>query len=670
MRYQFLTPNVNDLFECMDAAKLTDVLLCVYSAGEENRIEELKQSTDSLLNAVYHHCLPTCFHVVYGLNEIPIKKQSDLKKAFQKQLDSMFPDERLHQLDSKQDALQLLNLIGNCKKKSIAYRERRSQLLADRLEFVEDASQPGVGTLRAYGFVRNKNLDVDKLIHIPGCGDFQLAKIEVLPDPYKSTKNGKEAEMPQNPVYVRDEMKAIKLENVEEFEQYDEFEQELPTAEDIAKAEEEHLKQKKLVPKGTSEYQAAWLFDSDEDELAENSDEEEDDSDMENQNNYEEDENESNDEQENGADDEEMQDDVQSLATEVENYDQRYDERLDLNEEMKTLQKIKEEKMNEQFPDEIDTPLNVAAKLRFAKYRGLASFSKTRWDPDENLPCDYARIVQFQHLKRSTKLAYEGQELADGPSSGEYVAVDIMNFAKPVYDRYVEQGKLLLFFQLLKHEHTMSVLNVVIKKHPLFHQPIRSKERLIFHVGCRRYSVCPIFSLHSNGNKHKYEKFLRADTQMVASFFAPITFTPCPATVYKQYESGSQHLVATGSVLEANPRRVVVKRLVLSGHPFKIHKTFCVIRYMFFNRDDILWFKPIELHTKYGRKGAIKEPLGTHGHMKCVFDHAIKSNDTVLMNLYKRVFPKWTYSPDLTSLVSKDTEMNCQEENDAKSVEM
>lgn len=37
--------------------------------------------------------------------------------------------------------------------------------------------------------------------------------------------------------------------------------------------------------------------------------------------------------------------------------------------------------------------------------------------------------------------------------------------------------------------------------------------------------------------------------------------------------------------------------------------------------------------------------IGTHGHMKCVFNGQLKSQDTILMNLYKRIFPKWTYEP-------------------------
>ena len=62
--------------------------------------------------------------------------------------------------------------------------------------------------------------------------------------------------------------------------------------------------------------------------------------------------------------------------------------------------------------------------------------------------------------------------------------------------------------------------------------------------------------------------------------------------------------------------------------------------------------------------------LGTHGHMKCFFDGMLKSQDTVLMNLYKRMFPKWTYDPYVKSPPSlyHQRSRQIEENEDSRSV--
>lgn len=48
------------------------------------------------------------------------------------------------------------------------------------------------------------------------------------------------------------------------------------------------------------------------------------------------------------------------------------------------------------FPDEVDTPCEVSARVRFARYRALQSFRSSPWHPKENLPPSYSRIFQFE----------------------------------------------------------------------------------------------------------------------------------------------------------------------------------------------------------------------------------------------------------------------------------
>ena len=52
---------------------------------------------------------------------------------------------------------------------------------------------------------------------------------------------------------------------------------------------------------------------------------------------------------------------------------------------------------------QVETPAGVAARVRFAKYRGLKSWRTSAWDAKEGLPREYARIFAFQNPRRMHK---------------------------------------------------------------------------------------------------------------------------------------------------------------------------------------------------------------------------------------------------------------------------
>ncbi|XP_035198759.1 pre-rRNA-processing protein TSR1 homolog [Oxyura jamaicensis] len=653
-RWRFVTAQTGDLHAVLDLAKVADSLLFILDPADG-----WDSSGEYCLSCLFAQGLPSYALAVPGGTDLPPKKRIDAKKKLSKVIEKRFPEAKLFSLNTEQESSLLLRHLAAQKQRHLPFRDRRAHLLAYAAEFVPSPESDHVGTLKVSGFVRGQPLDVNGLVHIVGHGDFQMSQVDAPPDPLslnpravKGQKKTQDMDVQEDSVNGTDEMEedvkllmkadASRQESLQSEVVPDpmEGEQTWPTEEELQEAEASQKANRRVVkvPKGTSKYQAAWIRDDKEgsDEDGDVDDDIDDDDMMEEAVSQ---------EGESSAEEEELaEEECETMTVSECVRDDQYDEKVEEDEQM--LEKFKQERMDEMFPDEVDTPRDVPARVRFQKYRGLKSFRTSPWDPKENLPRDYARIFQFQDFFRTRKHLFRQieKEEAEGALVGWYVTVHVCNVPVSAMESF-RAGKPLVLFALLPHEQKMSVLNFLVRRHPTSGEPVRAKEELIFHCGFRRFRASPLFSQHTSADKHKLERFLRPDAALVVTVYAPITFPPASVLLFKQRSNGMHDLIATGSLLAVDPDRIIIKRLVLSGHPFKIFTKTAVVRYMFFNREDVMWFKPVELRTKWGRRGHIKEPLGTHGHMKCHFDGQLKSQDTVLLNLYKRVFPKWTYDP-------------------------
>ena len=54
----------------------------------------------------------------------------------------------------------------------------------------------------------------------------------------------------------------------------------------------------------------------------------------------------------------------------------------------------------------------------------------------------------------------------------------------------------------------MSVLNMVVSRHPGNTEPVKAKEELIFHCGFRRFRASPLFSQHTAGKQGSFWVFV------------------------------------------------------------------------------------------------------------------------------------------------------------------
>lgn len=659
LRATVLQAPYGDLMSCMEMAKVADLIAFVASTSslcEEETSDYVDSFGKQCLSVFRSIGLPSTAVLIRDLPSVP-KKRTEVKKMCTSSLSSELPEDcKFYAADTKEDLHKFAWLFKEQRLTTPHWRNQRPYLMAQEVASVPEESNPGKITLLLTGYIRARGLSVNQLVHVSGAGDFQLSKIEVLKDPFplnaRKEQDAMDSEVNDVQVIrclVPDPLKQEPL-LVENIPDPLAGEQTWPTEAEMAEADK-NLKQKrrkKMLPRGTSDYQAAWIVDESDEEGSDTDNEEDDDDGMIL------DEGDSGFRNQNDTANQDFEEDQASLKdcddeTENESVMMEGDNltREQIEEDIKKIKQAHAE--DEEYPDEVDVPLDVPARKRFAKFRGLKSFRTSSWDPNESLPSEYARIFAFDNFTRTQKhviaKALEMEEGDDSTPAGSYVRLHIREVPLAVASKIslLSRTMTVVSCGLLQHESKMSVLHFSIKKHDSYEAPIKSKDELIFHAGFRQFVARPVFSTDNfNSDKHKMERFLHAGTFSMASVYAPISFPPLPLIALKSSGDTSVPVVAAvGSLKTIDPDKIILKKIILTGYPQRVSKLKAAVRYMFHNPEDVRWFKPVEVWTKCGRRGRIKEPLGTHGAMKCLFNGVLQQNDTVCLSLYKRAYPKW-----------------------------
>ncbi|KAH0558438.1 hypothetical protein GP486_004907 [Trichoglossum hirsutum] len=655
-----------DLIKALDACRVADFVVFILSPNQE--VDELGEL---LILSIEKQGISNVLIVVQGLDTVePPKRRPQVVTSLKSYITHFFPMiERIHSLDAPQDCSNILRSLCSINPKGVGWREQRSWMLVENAQWLEDgetACNKETSSVALTGVVRGKCLNADRLVQVGDWGDFQIERITAAAAGHSQKPQGDEMAMDDGegrillePTAEQDDLADLAPEEVAMADMND-----IPSPETTTERKgvlldghhyfsdgETHIPPRsKRLPKGTSSYQSAWFLDYSSDSESDFDELEDQDGDT------------------LTAPPALPQDGPEGLGLAVQCEPTEYDmseapkseifldpSPEDEAEQLRAFRSRRDEaKEDLEFPDEVELHPNVLARERLARYRGLKNLRTSHWETEEDKahePEEWARLLRVANYKKARNRV-EREALIGGIQPGTRVRIYIRNVPVSIKISYSPSRPLPLF-SLLRHEHKRAVVNFSITLNSDQPSPIKSKEELLLQCGPRRWIINPLISQpgETPNNVHKFSRYLHPSRTAVATFTGPLTWGSVPSLFFKRTAAPSDdsmeidgperlQLIGTGTSLPPDHSRVIAKRIILTGHPYKIHKKLVTVRYMFFNAEDVNWFKALQLWTKRGRSGYIKESLGTHGYLKATFDGKINPQDSVGVSLYKRVFPR------------------------------
>lgn len=687
-------PVERDLLTALDACRVADFVVLLLSSTQDP-----DEEGETILRGIVSQGVSNILTVVQDLEQVESpKKRQQVFASLKSYISYFLPDqEKIHSLDLDRECINVIRILCTTVPKGIKWREDRSWMLVEKVQWPSEEDSTRIDEkVIITGVIRGKGLNANRLVQVGDWGSYQIDRITDASLPIAKKRCADDMVLDagieeEKVLALPDEDQDLQADIAPRVGLVDDEDDDMAMDEPQTEKrgvllddhryfsdDESHLPEApKRLPPGTSKYQSAWFLGdvSDSGSDAENEIDHEGDLAMNvaalPQDGLE------------GLDQATQADPDETTPSEAPASEMFLDPSPE--DEAAQLaafrvQRGREAEEDREFPDEVELRPDVLARERLAKYRGLKSLKSSRWDTHEDKahePEDWDRLLSVPDYNKAKSQATR-EALVGGVQPGTRVNVYLRYISHGVNQNY-DATKPLALFSLLRHEQKKTVVNFAITLRSDYPEPLRSKDELILQYGSRRLIIHPLFSQMgtTRNDVHKFQRYLHPGETAMATFIAPLIWGPLPALIFKasdpdpaahQEEEEEEEdiapfpltpptrdpysttapavpqktlrLIATGTSHPPSPSRIIAKRIILTGHPYKIHKRLVTVRYMFFNAKDVAWFRALPLWTRRGRSGFVKESLGTHGYFKATFDGRIGPQDAVGVSLYKRVWPR------------------------------
>ncbi|CAF9926780.1 Glycoside hydrolase 2 (Mannanase, beta-galactosidase) [Imshaugia aleurites] len=267
--------------------------------------------------------------------------------------------------------------------------------------------------------------------------------------------------------------------------------------------------------------------------------------------------------------------------------------------------------------------------------------------------------AEFESLDLNSRVRVEGHK------AGTYARIVLekvpYEFAATFNPRYP-----VIIGGLAPTEDRFGFVQVRIKRHRWHKKILKTNDPLIFSMGWRRFQTLPIYSISDSRTRNRMLKYTPEHMHCFGTFYGPLIAPNSGFCCVQSFSNKNPafRIAATGVVLNVDESTEIVKKLKLTGHPYKIFKNTAFIRDMFSTSLEIAKFEGASIRTVSGIRGQIKRALAKpEGHFRATFEDKLLMSDIVFLRAWYPVKPHRFYNP-VTNLLENVVEETGAEKDD------